>query len=128
MGKWSKRLLGAGVLAGAAYAVWRALDERARASQLEWQSQPFPAPPRPVVREPVPASNERPSPPGTAASESPWVPPDGDHCPSSHPLKAKLASGIYHAPGGQMYDRTVPDRCYRDAAAAEADGLRASKR
>jgi hypothetical protein len=26
------------------------------------------------------------------------------------------------------YDRTNPDRCYRDADAAEADGLRAAKR
>jgi hypothetical protein len=26
------------------------------------------------------------------------------------------------------YDRTVPDRWYRDAAAAEADGLRVAKR
>jgi hypothetical protein len=43
-------------------------------------------------------------------------------------VKAKLASGIYHRPGGQSYDRTRPDRCYRDDAAAEGDGLRAAKR
>jgi hypothetical protein len=46
----------------------------------------------------------------------------------SHPVKAKLSSGIYHLPGGQNYERTKPDRCYVDAAAAEADGLRAAKR
>jgi hypothetical protein len=43
-------------------------------------------------------------------------------------VKAKLASGIYHRPGGQSYERTRPDRCYRDGGAAEADGLRAAKR
>jgi len=31
-------------------------------------------------------------------------------------------------PGGLAYERTAPDRCYRDAAAAEADGFRPSKR
>jgi hypothetical protein len=39
-----------------------------------------------------------------------------------------MASGIYHVPGGFNYARTKPDRCYRDVAAAEADGLRPSKR
>ena len=49
-------------------------------------------------------------------------------CPVSHPVKAKLSSGIFHVPGGQNYERTKPDRCYLDAAAAEADGLRKSLR
>jgi hypothetical protein len=49
-------------------------------------------------------------------------------CPTTHPVKAKLASGIYHLPGGGNYERTKPDRCYVDAEAAEADGLRAAKR
>jgi hypothetical protein len=31
-------------------------------------------------------------------------------------------------PGGLSYERTVADRCYRDAAAAGADGFRAAKR
>ena len=57
-----------------------------------------------------------------------WLEPvDGD-CPSTHPVKAKLSSGIYHLPGMVAYGRTHPDRCYRDAAAAEADGLRPAKR
>ena len=53
-------------------------------------------------------------------------PVDGE-CPVSHPVKGKLASGIYHVPGGLNYERTRADRCYVDAAAAESDGLRASK-
>ena len=42
-------------------------------------------------------------------------------------MKAKLASGIFHVPGGANYDRTKPDRCYSSAEAAETDGLRPAK-
>jgi len=52
----------------------------------------------------------------------------GDEPPASHPVKAKLASGIYHVPGGISYERTRPDRWYLSVAAAEADGLRAARR
>lgn len=124
MARWLKRLLGAGAVAGALYAVWRVLDERARASRLEWTPQPFPSPPMPVPHEVAPAA----APPAPAAAPAPWVEADDGACPVSHPVKAKLSSGIFHVPGGQMYDRTAPDRCYVDPAAAEADGLRASKR
>jgi len=122
MRRWLKRLLGVGVIAGAVYAIWRVLDERSRASDLTWTAQPFPSPPKPEIRE-----TAEPSAPTNAVVDV-WVDPDGDACPATHPVKAKLASGIYHEPGGQMYDRTIPDRCYRDADAAIADGLRASKR
>jgi hypothetical protein len=57
-----------------------------------------------------------------------WVEPKGAVCPTSHPVKAKLTSKIFHVPGMLNYERTNPDRCYRDAAAAEADGLRPSKK
>ena len=57
-----------------------------------------------------------------------WCEPTDGACPSSHPVKAKLSSKIFHLPGGFSYDRTIPDRCYVDAAAAEADGFRAAKR
>lgn len=58
----------------------------------------------------------------------PWVDPENGECPPTHPVKAKLSSNIFHVPGGLAYDRTTPDRCYRDAATAEADGFRPSKR
>lgn len=57
-----------------------------------------------------------------------WVEPTGAVCPTSHPVKAKLSSKIFHVPGSASYDRTHPDRCYVDADAAEADGLRPAKR
>lgn len=112
--KWTRRIVGAGVVAGAAWALWRWLD---RDDAVEWQPRPFPFPPEPVPQ---------PVPPAGAAGA--WVAPTDGACPVGHPVKAKLASGIFHVPGGTLYDRTRPDRCYVDAAAAEADGLRASKR
>ena len=116
--RWGKRVIGAGVLAGAVYAVWRVIDERSKSSELTWTAPPFPSPPRPTPRVTVESTVE----------PEPWVEPDDGACPVTHPVKAKMQSGIFHEPGGQMYDRTVPDRCYRDANAATADGLRASKR
>jgi hypothetical protein len=56
-----------------------------------------------------------------------WVDAPEGVCPPSHPVKVKTTSGIYHLPGGQFYERTRPERCYVDAAAAEADGYRAAK-
>ncbi len=57
-----------------------------------------------------------------------WVEPKGGVCPTSHPVKAKLTSKIFHLPGMLNYERTNPDRCYRDAVTAESDGLRPAKR
>ena len=55
-------------------------------------------------------------------------PVDDGSCPATHPVKAKMSSGIFHLPGMLAYDRTHPDRCYRDEAAAEADGFGKAKR
>jgi hypothetical protein len=64
----------------------------------------------------------------TATEQVPWVEPAADgSCPPSHPVKANDNSGIYHLPGGRFYDRTEPERCYVNAAAAEADGYRPAK-
>jgi hypothetical protein len=113
-----KRTLGAGVVAGALYAVWRAYRARmpASTSETSWQPAPFPFPPIPRPPSPAPQAAER-------STE-----PLGGECPSSHPVKGKLTSGIYHLPGGLNYERTRPDRCYIDTAAAESDGLRPAKR
>lgn len=63
------------------------------------------------------------------ADGAPFVEPTADgECPDGYPIKAKLSSKIFHSPGQLNYDRTTPDRCYVDAAAAEADGMRAAKR
>jgi hypothetical protein len=104
-----RRLLGIGLLAGVAYALWRKLPARPETSP-HWEPQPFPFPPVPAV------------------DDSPWVEPaESGACPAHHPVKAKLGSGIFHVPGGANYARTVADRCYLSPDAAESDGLRQSK-
>ncbi|MFI5046140.1 MAG: hypothetical protein ACHQIG_03675 [Acidimicrobiia bacterium] len=127
-----KRLLGMGVLAAAGYAVWRAIDARGSDSNVTWEPQPFPYPPVPRTTEVAEDSATAATQGGDARDdEAPtpggWVEPDDATCPATHPVKAKLSSGIFHLPGGANYDRTRPDRCYASSAAAEADGLRAAK-
>lgn len=56
-----------------------------------------------------------------------WVEPVDGRCPDGYPIKANDNSGIFHVPGGRFYERTVPERCYADAADAEADGYRRAK-
>jgi outer membrane biosynthesis protein TonB len=62
------------------------------------------------------------------AAAAAWVEPKGGICPTTHPVKAKLRSAIFHLPGMAAYARTSPDRCYRDEAAALGDGLRRAAR
>ena len=111
--KTVRRMLGIGLLAGIAYAVWRRFPSQTEHAPA-WEPQPFPFPPQPAV--------------DRGTDESPWLEPaDSGACPAHHPVKAKLASGIFHVPGGANYARTIPDRCYLSPEAAESDGLRASK-
>jgi len=81
-------------------------------------------PPDPIVAaRPDEATSPAPPAPGTV-----WVEPVDGGCPEGYPVKAKATSRIFHVVGGLSYERTVPDRCYATAAAAEADGFRAAKR
>ena len=102
------------------------------------------AAPRPASGEPTPLAEPLPGIGGAdpliaegepaAAATAGDGPPDwveasaAEPAPTTHPVKAKLASGIYHLPGMLNYERTRPDRWYRSAEAAEADGLRIAKR
>jgi len=63
-----------------------------------------------------------------AAPAPAWVEPEGGTCPPTHPVKAKLASRLFHLPGMFAYDRTRPDRCFRDAEAAVSEGFTSAKR
>jgi hypothetical protein len=118
------------VLAAVGAAVAKLLRSREEPEEIVWpdtftpRAEPSePTAPEPLVQSPVENAAER-----TDVSEAAWLEPGDDGCPDSHPVKAKLASGIYHLPGGLNYDRTQPDRCYRSAEDAEADGLRPAKR
>ena len=133
-----------GLLAGVVYAAYRFLAARSPdAAGVTFQTSSVPNLPRPVPRidtppaavAEAPESVERPVvdgptpiPEAAFTGAPPWVDPIAGECPVSHPVKAKLTSGIYHEPGGGNYDRTRAERCYVDADAAIADGLRAPKR
>ena len=120
------RLIGLALALAAGVATWRFLHP----------GEPEEIPPaQPMVRRPdapvvpvphvaAPATVDAP----TEAPSAAWVPPVDGACPPGYPVKAKHGSTVFHVPGGASYERTQPDRCYRDAAAAEADGLRAAKR
>lgn len=117
------RLVGLALAVAAGIATWRFLHP----------TEPEEIPPaRPMAPRPtVPAAANAPTSAGAATAEVPsaaWVPPVDGECPPGYPVKAKHGSAVFHVPGGASYERTRPDRCYRDAAAAEADGLRAAKR
>ena len=128
------------VVAGTAYAVWRWFESQRSDSGLSWEAQPAPFPPQPRAESsPAPSTRSTAAEPVTAtepvaAQAAPadggdaWVEPTDGTCPASHPVKAKMSSKIFHVEGGLNYARTHPDRCYRDPAAAEADGLRKSAR
>jgi hypothetical protein len=101
----------------------------ARAPHVEVPEPPVPEwqPPVDEVAEAATTTTPKKKAPPKAKAE-PWVEPTDGGCPASHPVKAKLSSKIFHLPGMLNYERTAPDRCYIDASAAEADGLRAAKR
>ncbi len=127
MRRFLKRLLKLGVLAGAGYAVWRYFErQRGESEVASWEPQPFPYPPQP--RTESAATTDPPTASATVSDTTAWVEAAEGTCPATHPVKAKLSSKIFHVPGGLSYDRTKADRCYRDAAAAEADGLRKAAR
>ena len=66
---------------------------------------------------------------GSAMEPREWITCDGSgNCPTTHPIKAKDSSGLYHVPEGTLYERTIPDRCYSTVEAAKADGYRPSQR
>jgi hypothetical protein len=126
------RVLFLGLVAAAVYALWKRLT-----GAVEPPVPPAPpSPPSPAaapVVTPARASSDAPASSASAApapsgASAAWTEPADGACPVSHPVKAKLSSGIFHVPGGQNYDRTKADRCYADAAGAEADGLRQAKR
>ena len=112
-----KRMLKLGFLAGVGYAAWRYFERQRSASSVDWEPQPFPYPPQPRAESTT-----------VSADDQAWVEAADGTCPVTHPVKAKLSSKIFHLPGGLNYDRTKADRCYRDPAAAEADGLRKAAR
>lgn len=143
-----------GLLAGLGYVAYRLIAQQAPAGDEPFTAAPSRTPPAEPVRTGArpgagtkPAGATRPASAPSQPTPAPkpggvrsigvgevadtvlkWVEPNDDgSCPPTHPVKAKLESGIFHVPGGRHYERVTPDRCYRDADGAVADGLRPSK-
>ena len=76
----------------------------------------------------APGPDPPPSRVAATAGATTWLAPVERGCPASHPVKVRLASGIFHLPGMLDYERTKPDRCYVDATTAESDGFRPAMR
>jgi micrococcal nuclease len=105
------------------------LQREARLLQIGLWRGTGPAPPEPGARSPATGSPST----QTAQSRPGVFPQDAYSCPISHPIKGNFTtySGercIYHAPGGQFYNRMKPERCYVSEAEAVRDGCRRSKR
>ena len=106
----------------------KAATKKAAARKATAKQAPAPKPAAPAAPAEQPGGAGGGPPAAGSGSPEPWVAPEGNACPVTHPVKAKLSSGRFHLPGMLAYDRTVPDRCYADAEAAEADGLTRAKR
>lgn len=120
-----RRVFWLALLGGAGYAGWTAWQSRSSdesAAAPEWPPLDPPEPGASSVDAAVVAPAAAPARSGTT-----WVEPVDGACPDGYPIKANDNSGIFHVPGGRFYDRTVPERCYADAADAEADGYRRAK-
>lgn len=109
------------VLAALVWAVRAALKTKTEGSGDGWA----PAAPAPTsAAEEVTAPTKK-----DAASNGAWVKPDPTGAaPSTHPVKAKVASKLYRVPGMADYERVRADRCYESAEAAEADGFSRARR
>lgn len=112
--------------------VRRAIERRratAAAADAAIQSTRASSTPASGVAEWAPLTTSATTPDVASSTTAPaWVEPVDGQCPISHPVKGNASSNIYHVPGSRFYDMTTPERCYLDATAAEADGMRAPKR
>ncbi len=126
------RLTGIGALIAVVVGVIRSVKAKPKPEASGTASWP------PLVKEPGPVRRSGPvkfadtpaEKPGEtpAAAAGAWVEPEDGACPVGHPIKANAQSKIFHVPGGSSYERTHAERCYAQAADAEADGFRQAKR
>lgn len=120
-----RRLFWLAILGGAGYAGWMAWQGREHDDPPAAPEWPPLDPPQPLatVNDHQSAKPANPAEPTDAS----WVAAVDGSCPDGYPIKANDNSGIFHVPGGRFYERTVPERCYANAADAEADGYRRAK-
>ena len=133
MARFIRRLLIFALLGAAAAAAVRALRGRPALTAPPdtgptWPPLDTGATTRPAGTEPTATAATAAVATAAVAATPAWVEPVDGACPDGYPVKANTGSHIYHVPGGQFYERTVPERCYTDPQAAEADGYRAARR
>lgn len=116
-----------GLLGAVVMAILRFVKGRRSSPDWGHEAEPFTDVGAAVSTRPS-APETRPQTETPAEGAAKWVEPSDGACPATHPIKGKLKSNLYHLPGMVAYDRTVPDRCYADEAAAQADGLTRAKR
>ena len=123
---WLLRLVvGAAVLSAALWLLRAAMKWWIDGPDVEPSTEPWP----PLVEPPAPVEARPAAQAPVATLDDAWVPPDdASDTLTSHPVKAKESSRLYHLPGMLAYQRTRPDRCYMTAEAAEADGFVRAKR
>src|SRR5881396_1172756 len=92
VGKNVRRVLGLGILAGAAYAVWRKTASRTPAPVGGWEPQPFPFPPQPVADATIPWV-EPAQPPGQGEAGERHLPRAGRRQLRPHPAGPLLPLG-----------------------------------
>jgi hypothetical protein len=126
MGRFLKKLLIVLVVVAGLGAVFTVLKRR-RDESMPGRTNAATWPPltREPVPETVPANVPEAVPVSAAAAD--WVAPVDGQCPAGYPIKVNTTSGIYHVPDGRSYARTVAQRCYATAEAAERDGYRRAK-
>lgn len=112
------RLIGFATAIAAGAAVWRLLNPDPEPSEIPPPIALFPRQQSPVDGAVV----------DNATASPAWIPAVNGACSIEYPVKAKHSSEVFHSPEGASYERMAADRCYRDAEAAEADGLRPAKR
>jgi hypothetical protein len=138
MMRWLRRLLLLGLLGGggfAGYNAWKRKQQGAVSDAPSWPPFESPQPGEPTGSTAEPPGPAAAAPVATATTTdsaarpngSGWVDPVDGQCPDGYPVKANDNSGIFHVPGGRFYARTVPERCYANAADAVADGYRPAK-
>ncbi len=136
-----------GLLVGVAWALRRTLMLRRSAATVEVSRDPWTpiatidaepltvAPPAPPAPKPAAVAVPAAQPPAVATiteraatGARTWVLADDGRCPPGYPLKAKVASRVFRAPGMPGYEQSRPDRCYPTEEAAVADGFTKAKR
>jgi hypothetical protein len=123
---WLFRLVvGAAVLSAALWVLRSGMKWWVDGPEVEPSTDPWPR----LVEPPAPTGAPAALQASLAALDDVWVSPEeADDALTSHPVKAKESSRLYHLPGMLAYERTRPDRCYASAEAAEADGFVRAKR